>query len=65
MLRQSFIALAALALLGSVTLIPSAASAHPLFHGPHIGRDPHFHGPYFGMGLYGPGYVDAECYQVR
>jgi hypothetical protein len=65
MLRQSFIALAAFALLGSVTLIPSAASAHPVFHGPHFGHFPHFHGPYFGVGFYGPGYVDAECYQVR
>ena len=65
MLRQSFTALAAFTMLAAASLIPTAASAHPIFHGPHFGHFPHWHGPYVGVGFYGPGYVNAECYQVR
>ena len=65
MLRRSVIALAAYAMLGSSSLIPTVASAHPIFHGHHFGHFPYFHGRYVGIGFYGPGDVDAACYQVR
>ena len=65
MLRQTLIALVTSAILGGAALVPTVASAHPIFHGPYFGHFPHFHGPYVGVGFYGPGYVAADCYQVR
>ena len=57
MLRPSLIALAALAALGSATLLPTVAAAYPIFHGPHFGQFPHFHGARFGISFYAPVYV--------
>jgi hypothetical protein len=56
-MRKILLALGAAAVLGAVALAPSAASAKGFPH--------HFHGHGFGLGFWGPGYVETECYLVR
>jgi hypothetical protein len=59
MFRKTILALAATAAIGGAALVPTSASAFPLFH-------PHWHGHFgwFGGG-FGPGYDDGGCYSER
>jgi hypothetical protein len=61
MLRKTIIALTAIAALGGVALLPTAASAGWKGNGHH-----HHHRHGFGWGFYaGPRYVPTDCYWVK
>jgi hypothetical protein len=71
MFRNIAFALATAAALGTATLAPTSASAHPAFgghfHGGHFGYGPHGFGPGLGFGIaagvLGAGIVVDSCYR--